>query len=104
MASTRLDDTKAVLSATRTADDTATVRLTVYRRSDGALARIGSQVVGKRRGWFWHVVTGPAAVCGFSVTNTPRRAVEVRLAISPSIGCDVVTRHFHVEAGQLVPG
>jgi hypothetical protein len=53
---------------------------------------------------FWHVVSGPAAVCEFGVANMPRPAVGVRLAISASIGCETRTRHFHVEDGDLVPG
>jgi hypothetical protein len=102
VASTRLDDTKAVLRATRTRDATATVRLTVYTRSNDAWHSTGTVVVGKRRGWFWHVVSGKAAVCRFSVSNTPERTVAVRLSVSPSIGCDLATRHFRVEKGRLV--
>lgn len=99
-----LQDTKAVLTATRTAQDTATVRLTVYRRAHGGWHSTGTQVVGKRRGWFWFVTSGPHAVCRFSVSDTPRRAVAVRLLVTPSIGCAARTQHFHVENGQLVAG
>ena len=99
-----LQDTKAVLTATRTADLTATVRLTVYRRAHGDWHSTGTQVVGKRRGWFWFVVSGPHAVCRFSVSNTPRRAVAVRLLVTPSIGCAAKTQRFHVENGRLVSG
>ena len=99
-----LQDTKAELTATRTPNLTATVRLTVYRRAHGAWHSTGSQVVGKRRGWFWFVASGPFAVCRFSVSNTPRRAVAVRLLVTPSIGCAARTQHFHVENGHLVNG
>jgi hypothetical protein len=104
IASTRLSDTRAVLTATRTREATATVRLTVYRRSGGGWKSTGTRRVGERRGWFWHVVTGPAAVCELALANTPQRTVAVRLAISASIGCAPATRHFHVEDGRLVPG
>jgi hypothetical protein len=99
-----LQDTKAVLTATRTPHDTATVRLTVYRRAHGTWHSTGTQVVGKRSGWFWFVTSGPHAVCRFSVSNTPRRAVTVRLLVTPSIGCAAKTQHFHVQNGQLVSG
>lgn len=82
----------------------ATVRLTVYRRAHGGWHSTGTQVVGKRRGWFWFVTSGPHAVCRFSVSDTPRRAVTVRLLVTPSIGCAARTQHFHVENGQLVAG
>ncbi len=103
VASTRLDDTKATLTATRTRDATATVRLTVHKRIGDSWHDTGTRVVGKRRGWFWHVVSGPAAVCQFSVSNTPRRSIAVRLSVTPSIGCDITTRRFQVRAGRLVP-
>ena len=99
-----LQDTKAELTATRTPNLTATVRLTVYRRAHGAWQSTGTKVVGKRRGWFWFVTSGPFAVCRFSVSNTPRRAVAVRLLVTPSIGCAARTQHFHVENGHLVNG
>jgi len=99
-----LQDTKAVLTATRTPQDTATVRLTVYRRAHGAWDSTGTELVGKRRGWFWFVVSGPHAVCRFSVSDTPRRAVAVRLLVTPSIGCAARTQRFHVQNGDLVAG
>ena len=99
-----LQDTKAVLTATRTPQLTATVRLTVLRRVHGTWQSTGTKVVGKRRGWFWFVTSGPFSVCRFSVSNTPRRAVAVRLLVTPSIGCAAKTQHFHVEHGQLVSG
>lgn len=104
VAQTRLTDTRAVLTATRTRGDTATVRLRVLTRAGDQWRDAGTELVGRRRGWFWHVVSGQAAVCEFGVANTPRPAVAVRLTISASIGCETRTRHFHVEDGDLVPG
>jgi hypothetical protein len=104
VARTVLSDTKAVLTTTRAAHLTATVRLTVYRRTHGAWHSTGTRVVGKRHGWFWFVTSGPHAVCRFSVSNTPRRAVAVRLLVTPSIGCAAKTQHFHVKHGRLVTG
>ena len=98
-----LKDTKAVLTSTRAGHLTATVRLTVYRRGQEGWGSTGTRIVGKRRGWFWFVTSGPHAVCRFSVSNTPRRAVAVRLLVTPSIGC-AATAHFHVEHGRLVAG
>jgi len=104
VARTVLTDTKAVLTTTRTGHLTATVRLTVYRRAHGAWQSTGSRVVGKRHGWFWFVTSGPHSVCRFSVSNTPRTAVAVRLLVTPSIGCAAKTERFHVEHGRLVTG
>lgn len=103
VARTVLRDTKAVVTTTRTGHLTATVRLTVYRRAQGAWDSTGTRIVGKRHGWFWFVTSGPHAVCRFSVSNTPRRTVAVRLLVTPSIGCAAPTR-FHVEHGRLVAG
>lgn len=104
VARTVLSDTKAVLTTTRTGHLTATVRLTVYRRAHGTWQSTGTRVVGKRHGWFWFVSSGPHSVCRFSVSNTPRTAVAVRLLVTPSIGCAAKTQRFHVEHGRLVSG
>jgi hypothetical protein len=98
-----LQDTKAVLTTTRVGHLQATVRLTVLRRTPAGWHSTGTLVVGKRAGWFWFVTSGPHSVCGFSVSNTPRRAVAVRLLTTPSIGC-AATARFHVENGRLVAG
>ena len=97
--------TRAVVAATRTPGGTATVRLSVLgRAAGGGWRHLGTEVVGEPRGWFWHVLSGPAAVCHFALADTPRRQVDLRLLVSPSIGCDTVTRHFHVKSGDLVRG
>jgi len=104
VARTVLRDTRAVLTTTRTGHFTATVRLTVDRRAQGTWQSTGTLVVGRPRGWFWFVSSGRFAVCRFSVSNTPRRAVAVRLLVTPSIGCAAKIQRFHVEHGRLVSG
>ncbi len=104
IARTQLEDTRAVLTATRARGGTATVRLAVLRRAGSGWRSLGTELVGERRAWFWNVVRGPTAICDFAVANTPRRSVDVRLLVSASIGCGTATRHFHVESGDLVPG
>ncbi len=104
VAQSRLADTRAVLTATRAPGDTATVRLRVLTRAGDEWRSAGTELVGRRHGWFWNVVSGPGAVCEFGVANTPVPAVALRLAISASVGCETRTRHFHIEDGALVPG
>ena len=100
----QLRDTRAVLRAERSGGLTATVRLTVFARAGGSWRSLGTELVGQRRDWFFEVLRGRAAVCRFAIANSPNRRIGVRLLVTPSIGCDAETRHFHVEGGDLVPG
>jgi hypothetical protein len=104
VAQTQLRDTRAVLRAERAGGLMATVRLTVFARVGGSWRSLGTERVGRPRSWFFNVLRGRAAVCRFAVANSPNRRFGVRLLVTPSIGCDGETRHFHVEGGDLVPG
>jgi hypothetical protein len=104
VAEAQIREMRAVVTATRTSDLNATVRLRVLTRRAGGWHDAGTVVVGKRGGWFWHVASSRGAVCAFSVSGTPERTVKLRLLVTPSIGCEASTRHFHVERGRLVRG
>jgi hypothetical protein len=70
--------------------DTATVRIAAFERSRGSWDRMGKPIlVGRRSGWFWHVVTGRYGVCVLRLAQPggecPER-VALRMLISPSIG------------------
>ena len=70
--------------------DTATVRIAAFERGDGHWKRMGDPIqVGRRSGWFWHVVTGRYGVRRLRLVRRagecPDR-VAVRLLVSPSIG------------------
>jgi len=104
VAHAQLRDTRAVLRAERAGGLTATVRLTVFARTGDGWRSLGTELVGAPRGWFFEVLRGRAAVCRFALANSPDRRIGVRLLVTPSIGCDGATRHFHVEGGDLVPG
>jgi hypothetical protein len=105
VAAAQIHEMRAVVTATRTGGTpaTATVRLHVLTRRAGGWHDAGTVVVGKRKGWFWNVLRGRGAVCGFSVAGAPERSIDLQLLITPSVGC-AATRHFHVEGGQLVKG
>jgi hypothetical protein len=107
--STLSQDFRATLTATRGPSGggaaAATVSVAVYQRSAGDWKLIGRQTVGQRNSWFWNVVTGRDAVCRFSTSNVAPYPMEVRLLVSPSIGCSDATYNFHVDKyGTLVPG
>lgn len=53
--------------------------------------------------WFWFVLTDIGGVCEFSVADTPRREVTVKLLVTPSVECAEVAS-YHVENGKLVEG
>lgn len=100
----QIHEMRAVVTATRTSDLTATVRLHVQTLRPGGRHDAGTVVVGQRRGWFWHVLRGRGAVCTFAVSGTPARTVRLRLLVTPSIGCEASTHHYRVEHGRLVAG
>jgi hypothetical protein len=101
-------DLRVALTATEGPDGggapPATVRISAYQRKEGSWHRIGRLTVGAPNGWFWNVVTGGHAICQFSTSDVRPYPMEVRLLVSPSIGCSDVTYNFHVEYGVLVPG
>jgi len=101
-------DFRATLIATRGpggAPPAATVKLAVYERSAGKWKLIGRQIVGASNGWFWNVVSGDSGICLFSASGLSPYPIQVRLLVSPSIGCSSVTYNFHLDKyGTLVPG
>lgn len=102
VAEARTHEMRAVVTATRTSDLTATVRLHVNTLRPGGRHDAGTLIVGRRRGWFWNVLRGRHAVCRFAVSSTPARTVHLRLLVTPSIGCERSTHHYRVEQGRLV--
>jgi hypothetical protein len=107
--STLGQDFRASLTAVRGPGDggapAATVRVAVYKRSAGAWRLIGRLKVGQTNVWFWNVVTGRGAICQFSASDVPPHPMEVRLLVSPSIGCSDATYNFHIDKyGAFVAG
>jgi len=107
--STLNQDFRATLTAIRGPSQggapTATVKIAAYKKSAGEWKLIGRQTVGQRNAWFWNVVTGPQAICRFSASDVSPDRLEVRLLVSPSIGCSVATYKFHIDKyGALVAG
>jgi hypothetical protein len=107
--STLGQDFRASLTALRGPADrgapTATVKVAVFKRSAGAWRLIGRLRVGATNAWFWNVVTGRGAICQFSTSNVPPYPMQVRLLVSPSIGCSDVTYNFHIDNdGAFVAG
>jgi hypothetical protein len=91
-------DLEVIVTATRGSGEggapTATVSFDAFRLVGGERVPLGSDdAVGRPNGWFWYVVTGPAAVCRFSVRDHPPIMLKLSLLISPSIGCSDVFRY-----------
>jgi hypothetical protein len=91
-------DLEVIVTATRGPSEggapTATVSFEAFRLAGGERVPLGSDdAVGRPNGWFWYVVTGPAAVCRFSVDDHPPIMLKLSLLISPSIGCSDVFRY-----------
>src|SRR5262249_20707751 len=102
LAEAQIHEMRAVVTATRTSNLTATVRLHVQTLRPGGGHDAGTLVVGRRRGWFWHVLRGRGAVCAFTVSGAPARTVDLRLLVTPSIGCEASVHHYRVVQGRLV--
>ena len=107
--STLGQDLRASLTAVRGPNDggapAATVRVAVYKRSAGAWRLIGRLTVGATNAWFWNVVTGLGAICQFSASDVAPFPMQVRLLVSPSIGCSDATYNFHIDKyGAFVLG
>jgi hypothetical protein len=93
------------VTAVRTTQDNATVKIAAFERSGGAWDRLGRPlVVGQRSGWFWNVVTRPFGVRSLALFRPGGRfptRIALRLLISPSIGPSGTFR-FVVDRGRLV--
>ncbi|GAA2099676.1 hypothetical protein GCM10009801_71550 [Streptomyces albiaxialis] len=103
IASTTLgDDYRLTLTALRDTGDpyAASVRLTVYGHSTGAWKETDRVTIGEVGGWFWHPLTGDAAVCRFTAGSTNPAPIEVSLLVTPSIGCSP-TDHFTLKDGRV---
>jgi len=106
--STLGQDFRASLTAVRGPNNggapAATVKVAVFKRSAGAWRLIGRLTVGATNGWFWNVVTGPGAICQFSTSDVSPFPMQVRLLVTPSIGCSDATYNFHIDKyGAFVP-
>ena len=107
--STLGQDFRASLTAVRGPSNggapAATVRVAVFKRSAGTWRLIGQQTVGANNAWFWNVVTGGGAICQFSASDVAPFPMQVRLLVSPSIGCSDATYNFHIDKyGAFVAG
>lgn len=91
IAKARLNDFRVKLTAVRAKaagpPPSATVRVAAFRRSDRGWRRLGRPlVVGERRQWFWHVVTGRGGVQKLRLDTRKPETIIVRLRVSESIG------------------
>ena len=107
--STLGQDFRATLTAVRGPSEggaaVATVRVAAYKRSAGEWQLIGRQTVGESNAWLWNVAAGGHATCRFSASDVSPYPLEVRLLVSPSIGCSVATYNFHIDKyGAVVAG
>jgi hypothetical protein len=95
-------DYKITLTALRSTDDeyAASVRMRVYEMEGGEWKETDQAAVGERGGWFWYPLTGPRAVCKFSVAGTNPAPIEVSLLITPSIGCSPAAA-FMIKDGRI---
>lgn len=98
-------DYKVTLTALRSAEDqyAASVRLQVYRHTDGAWKESDRVTVGDVNGWFWYPLTGSGAVCEFSTASTEPAPLTVSLLVTPSIGCSDPA-HYVVKQGRIFAG
>jgi hypothetical protein len=93
------------VTAVRSAQDMATVKIAAFERSGGQWDRLGRALrVGQRSGWFWNVVTRPYGVRSLTLAQPGGRypiRIALRLLISPSIGPSATFR-FVVDGDRLV--
>jgi hypothetical protein len=106
IATARLDhDIRVTLRAVRGTDGSATVYVSLAEFVDGAWKSRGRQPVGEQNAWLWPVVTDIGSICRFSTSDVDPYPIEVRLLVSPSIGCSPSTYNFHVDKyDELVQG
>lgn len=98
-------DYKITLTALRSTGDqlAASVRLQVYKQTDGVWKESDRVTVGDVDGWFWYPLTGSGAVCEFSTAGTEPAPLTVSLQITPSIGCSEPA-HYVVKQGRVFAG
>ncbi|MEU9986988.1 hypothetical protein AB0E10_09315 [Streptomyces sp. NPDC048045] len=98
-------DYKITLTALRSTGDqlAASVRLQVYKQTDGVWKESDRVTVGDVDGWFWYPLTGSGAVCEFSTAGTEPAPLTASLQITPSIGCSEPA-HYVVKQGRVFAG
>jgi hypothetical protein len=98
-------DYKVTLTALRSTQDqyAASVRLQVYRHTQGAWKESDRVTVGDADGWFWYPLTGSGAVCAFSTASTEPAPLTVSLLVTPAIGCSAPA-HYVVQEGKILAG
>ncbi|MEU2923766.1 hypothetical protein ABZ636_01700 [Streptomyces sp. NPDC007251] len=98
-------DYKVTLTALRSTQDqyAASVRLQVYRHTQGTWKESDRVTVGDADGWFWYPLTGSGAVCEFSTASTEPAPLTVSLLVTPSIGCSAPA-HYVVKEGKILAG
>ena len=98
-------DFRVTLQAVQGSGGGATISVAAFEFIDGAWKSLGRQTVGDPNGWLWPVVTDGGAICRFATSDVDPYPIEVRLLLSPSIGCSPATYNFHVDTyDELVPG
>jgi hypothetical protein len=94
---------RAVLTATRAADDRATVQVVVERQAGGAWQRVDQRIIGNRGGWSWTTVSAPTSICQLAAADANPPRFDISLLVGPSGDCSRVYR-FGLQDGRLVAG
>jgi hypothetical protein len=97
-------DLRAVLTATSTtADDRASVQVTVQRPAGGAWQRLDQRLIGQRNGWSWTALSAPTSICQLAASSTNPPQLAISLLAHPPGRCSP-TYLFTLQNNQLVTG
>ena len=92
---------RAVLTATRTAGDRATVQVVVEQQADGAWRQVDQRVIGNRGGWSWKTVSAPASICQLDAADVNPPRLDIRLLAGASGDCSRAY-HLRLQDGRLL--
>lgn len=92
---------RAMLTATRTADDRATVQVVVEQQAGGAWRQVDQRIIGRRGGWSWRTVSAPASICQLDAGDANPPRFDVSLLAGPPGDCSRVY-HFRLQDGRLL--
>ncbi len=83
------------VTAIRSTQDTATVKIAAFERSGGEWDRLGRALrVGQRSGWFWNVVTRPYGVRSLTLSQPGGRYPTRDRPPAPDLAFDRAFRHL----------
>jgi hypothetical protein len=94
---------RALLTATRAADDRATLQVIVERQAGGAWQRVDQHILGNRGGWSWTTVSAPTSICQLAAADANPPRFDISVLVGPPGDCSRVYR-FRLRDGRLVAG